>query len=76
MPRSVPVPNAMTEPARPVPTGSGEESSLRGTGRHPVPLDAPDVALQGQRLLAYGEREVARGSRETNARAPCSRWER
>ncbi len=24
--------------------------------RHPVPLDAPDVALRGQRLMAYGER--------------------
>ncbi len=23
---------------------------------HPVPLDAPDVALRGQRLMAYGER--------------------
>ncbi len=26
------------------------------TQRHPVPLDAPNVALQGQRLMAYGER--------------------
>ncbi len=24
--------------------------------RHPVPLDAPDVALRGQRLIAYEER--------------------
>ncbi len=24
--------------------------------RHPVPLDVPDVALRGQRLMAYGER--------------------
>ncbi len=26
------------------------------TQRHPVPLDAPDVALRGQRLMAYKER--------------------
>ncbi len=26
------------------------------TQHHPVPLDAPDVALRGQRLMAYGER--------------------
>ena len=26
------------------------------TQGHPVPLDAPDVALRGQRLMAYGER--------------------
>ncbi len=26
-----------------------------GAQRHPVPLDAPDIALRGQRLLAYGE---------------------
>ena len=24
--------------------------------RHPVPLDAPNVALRGQRLIAYKER--------------------
>ncbi len=24
--------------------------------RHPVPLDTPDVALRGQRLMAYDER--------------------
>ncbi len=34
------------------PDGDGHS----GAQRHPVPLDAPDVALQGQRLLAYGER--------------------
>ncbi len=28
----------------------------QGTRCQPVPLDAPDVALRGQRLLAYGER--------------------
>ncbi len=56
MPRSVPAPNAITEPACPVLTGPGEESALHGTGCHPVPLDAPDVALRGQRLLGYGER--------------------
>ncbi len=36
-------------------------SDLDGNGyartqQHPVPLDAPDVALRGQRLMAYGER--------------------
>ncbi len=36
--------------------------------RHPVPLDAPDVALRGQRLMAYEERlrrEEGRVSLET-----------
>ncbi len=56
MPRSVPAPNAMTEPARSVLAAQGEESTIRGAGHHPVSLDAPDVALRGQRLLAYGER--------------------
>ncbi len=56
MPRSVPVPNAMIEPARPILAAPGEESTIHGAGRHPVPLDAPDVVLRGQRLLAYGER--------------------
>ncbi len=56
MSRSVPAPNAVIEPTRPNVTMSGEESTLRGAGRHPVPLDAPDVALREQRLLAYGER--------------------
>ncbi len=27
-----------------------------GAQHHPVPLDAPDVALRGQRLMAYGKR--------------------
>ncbi len=31
--------------------------------RHPVPLDAPDVALRGQRLLAYGESCAGRKQR-------------
>ncbi len=56
MSRSVPTPNAVIEPTQPNVVASGEESALRGTGRHPVPLDAPDIALRGQRLLAYGER--------------------
>ncbi len=30
--------------------------SHQGAQRHPIPLDAPDVALKGQRLLVYGER--------------------
>ncbi len=33
-----------------------EENAFQGARRQPVPLDAPDVALRGQRLLAYGER--------------------
>ena len=36
----------------PNPNGDG----YSGAQRHPVPLDAPDIALRGQRLLAYGER--------------------
>ncbi len=27
-----------------------------GAQRHPVLLNAPDIALQGQKMLAYGER--------------------
>ncbi len=56
MSRSVPAPNAVTESARPVLTAPGEESTIHGARRHPLPLDAPDVALRGQRLLAYEER--------------------
>ncbi len=41
---------ATSEP--PHPDGDG----YSGAQRHPVPLDAPDVVLRGQRLLAYGER--------------------
>ncbi len=33
-----------------------EADGYSRTQRHPVPLDAPDVALQGQRLMAYEER--------------------
>ncbi len=36
----------------PNPDGDG----YSGAQPHPVPLDAPDIALRGQRLLAYGER--------------------
>ena len=46
----------MIEPARPVLTAPGEEGTIHGARHHSVPLDAPDVALQGQRVLAYGER--------------------
>ncbi len=35
-----------------------------GTQCHPVPLDAPDVALRGQRLRAYAER-LCRGEKES-----------
>ncbi len=33
-----------------------EGNDYSRTQRHPVPLDAPDIALQGQRLMAYEER--------------------
>ncbi len=52
MPRNAPTPNAVIEPACPMLTAPGEEGTIRGARRHPVPLHAPDVALQGQRLLA------------------------
>ncbi len=45
MPRSAPTRNAMIEPTRPVLTAPGEEGTIRGARRHPVPLDAPNVAL-------------------------------
>ncbi len=56
MSRSVPAPSAVIEPSRPNVTAPGEERAFSGARRHPVPLDAPDVALRGQRPLAYGER--------------------
>ncbi len=36
-------------------TSDHDGDGYLGTQRHPVPLDAPDVALRGQRLMAYGE---------------------
>ncbi len=50
MSRSVP------EPDQPNATVPGEENAFHGARHQPVSLDAPDVALRGQRLLAYGER--------------------
>ncbi len=44
--------------------------------RHPVPLDALDVALQGQRLMAYEERlrrEGGRVNQETGRARPSNR---
>ncbi len=44
--------------------------------RHPVSLDAPDVDLQGQRLMAYEERlrrEEGRVSQETGRAQPSNR---
>ncbi len=44
--------------------------------RHLVPLDAPDVALRGQRLMAYEERlrrEEGRVSQETGQARPSNR---
>ncbi len=46
------------------------------TQHHPVPLDAPDVALQGQRLMAYGERlcrEEGQISQEESRAHPTGR---
>ncbi len=45
------------------------------TQHHPVPLDAPDVALRGQRLMAYGERlrrEEGQISQEPGRARPTS----
>ena len=44
------------EPDRANVVAAREENASQGARRQPVPLDAPDVALRGQRLLAYGER--------------------
>ncbi len=73
MSRSLPVPNDVIEPNRPNVAASGEESALRGTGRYPVPLDAQDVALWGQRLLAYEERLWREETEAVNPAAGCER---
>ncbi len=47
--------------------------------RQPVPLDAPDVALRGQRLMAYEERlrrEEGRASQEMGQARPINRQQR
>ena len=44
------------EPDRANVVAPREENASQGARRQPVPLDALDVALWGQRLLAYGER--------------------
>ncbi len=44
------------EPDRANVVAPREENASQGARRQPVPLDAPDVVLRGQRLLAYGER--------------------
>ena len=44
------------EPDRANVAAQREENASQGARHQPVPLDAPDVALRGQRLLAYGER--------------------
>ncbi len=56
MSSSVPTPNAVIEPTRPNVAGPGEDRTFHVAGHHLVPLDAPDIALWGQRLLAYGVR--------------------
>ncbi len=56
-----------------------EEDDYSRSQRHPVPLDAPDVALRGQRLMAYEEklrREEGRASQEIGRARPASRQQR
>ncbi len=67
------MPNAVIEPARPVLTMPGVEGTIHGARRHPVPLDAPDVALQGQRLLVYRERLRREEAEAVNPAAGCAR---
>ncbi len=53
-----------------------EGNNYSRTERHPVPLDAPDVALRGQRLMAYEERlrrEEGQASQEMGRARPSSR---
>ncbi len=73
VPRSAPTLNAVIEPARPNLTTPGEEGTIRGVRCHPVPLDAPDVALREQRLLAYGERLRWEEAEAVNPTAGCAR---
>ncbi len=53
-----------------------EGNDYSRTQRHPVPLDAPDVALRGQRPMAYGEklrREEEQISQESGRAGPTGR---
>ncbi len=50
------MPSNVPEPDRPNVTMPGAEGTSHGARHQTVPLDAPDVALRGQRVLAYGER--------------------
>ncbi len=52
-PRIAPVMSAVSASVDPA---TAEGDPCYAGRRRPVPLDAPDVALRGQRLLAYGER--------------------
>ncbi len=51
--RIVPVMSATSAPGDPAPA---EGAPCYGARHRPVTLDTPDVALRGQRLMAYGER--------------------
>ncbi len=53
VPRTVPVMSAASVPADPAPVN---RDPCYGAQRYIVTLDAPDVALTDQRLLAYRER--------------------
>ncbi len=53
-----------------------EEDDYSRSQRQPVPLDVPDVALRGQRLMAYEERlrrEEGRASQKTGQARPSNR---
>ena len=60
------------EPDRANVAAPKEESASQGARRQPVPLDAPDVALRGQRLLAYGERLRREEAETGNPGAGCA----
>ncbi len=57
-------------------TSDPDGDGYSGAQRHPVCLDVPDVTLQGQRLLAYGERlrrEEAENIQEPGRACPTGR---
>ena len=60
------------EPERANVAALREENASQGARRQPVPLDAPDVALRGQRLLAYGERLRREEAETGNPGAGCA----
>ncbi len=67
MSRSVPEPDRVSAAA------PREENVSQGVRRQPVPLDAPDVALRGQRLQAYEETFWGEEVEAGNPGAGCAR---